>query len=237
MTDQGQSANIGDLAKALAIVQEQLQPAVKDGSNPFYKSKYASLTSCWNSCRALLASNGFAVVQHGGQAGGEFTTQLLHAQADDDQPAREKLAVAMRIDLVTKLIHTSGEWICGTMSAVVDGSGQDVGGAVTYLRRVGLCAIVGISTTEDDGAAPYSKPAQNRPQSSYSPDSDRSGAGTIQARDIHKLGVEVLGEAEWNKARSAWAESASQGGTKIINDLKPGEMKWLLDELKKEKRR
>ena len=92
---------------------------------------------------------------------------------------------------------------------------------------------MGISTTDDDGAAPYSKPAQKRADAPYS---DNSRAGRVDARDIHKLGVEVFGSDGWNNERSDYAEAASGSATKIINDLKPSEMEWLLDELNKEKR-
>ena len=58
------SQEVGELAKALIKVQEQLQPATKDANNPFTKSKYATLNSVMDSCRDALLSNGIWLCQY-----------------------------------------------------------------------------------------------------------------------------------------------------------------------------
>ena len=46
-----QSETIGALAAALSKAQADITGALKDSSNPFFKSKYADLASCWDACR------------------------------------------------------------------------------------------------------------------------------------------------------------------------------------------
>lgn len=227
---QAQSAEIGELAKALSSLQATLQPAEKDATNPFFDSKYASLTSCWQSCRVALAEHGFAVVQHGGQAEPEFQTQVLHAEADEKNPPREMIGVRHRVDLVTTLIHSSGEWIRGSMSTVVErGLGQDVAAAVTYLRRAGLCAIVGICVAEDSGSAPQSAPPSNERQRTVR--SHNPNDAGITTRDIHSFGAKTYGAEPWKGMRGTCAMHCSNGQTSMISDLTTDELHILMDVL------
>ena len=46
------------LASALLCVQQALQPAAKDGKNPYHATRYATLNSVMASCRELLISHG-----------------------------------------------------------------------------------------------------------------------------------------------------------------------------------
>lgn len=123
------SATIGELATALSKVQGVLEGAPKSSSNPFFKSKYADLATVWDTCREPLAKNGLAVIQ-------------LCIPASDPS----KIAVN------TILVHTSGEWVSGVieMKPVKDDP-QAIGSAITYARRYGLQAIVGIAPEDDDG--------------------------------------------------------------------------------------
>ena len=123
-----QSESIANLAKALSIVQGKLTYATKDSSNPFFKSKYADLESVWDSCRSLLAENGLCVIQ---MPGNYFEGRMW---------------------LITRLCHSSGEWIEQEMSIPV--AKQDAHGclaAITYMRRGALAAFLGIVQADDDG--------------------------------------------------------------------------------------
>lgn len=124
------SESISELTKALVKVQANIKPAVKDANNPFFKSSYADLNSIWDSCRDLLTSNGLAVIQ---------TTA----------PVENAVVVE------TVLAHTSGEWISGELFLpLTKQDAQGVGSAITYGRRYGLAAIVGIvADVDDDGNA------------------------------------------------------------------------------------
>lgn len=122
------SATVGDLAKALAAAQAELEPAKKEAVNPHFKSRYADLSACWDAVRGPLARHGLAV------------SQLPSLDGDV-------------VRLTTMLLHTSGEFI-GSDAAVRLGKhdAPSVGSALTYLRRYALSAIVGLSTEDDDGA-------------------------------------------------------------------------------------
>lgn len=130
------SETIGELTKALVSVQKGLQPAKKDSANPFFKSKYADLNSIWDSCRDLLATNGLAVMQ-------------------TNEPVENAVIVE------TTLAHQSGEWVSGQiLLPLAKSDAQGVGSAITYGRRYGLAAILGIVSDEDDdgnAASPQKK--------------------------------------------------------------------------------
>lgn len=124
-----QSENIGILAEALAKAQGQITGALKDSSNPFFKSKYADLASVWDACRGPLSENGLAVIQ---------TTEK------DDSG----------ITVKTTLAHSSGQYISGVLTMrPKDDSPQAYGSCLTYARRYALAAIVGVAQVDDDGNA------------------------------------------------------------------------------------
>ena len=125
-----QSDNIAELAAALSKAQGEITGALKDSSNPFFKSKYADLASCWDACRKQLAANGLSVIQ---------TTEAF---ADD------------RLMLVTTLAHSSGQWVRGFLPVLTkDASPQAQGSGLTYARRYALAAIVGLAQIDDDAEA------------------------------------------------------------------------------------
>jgi len=111
------------LTDALCRAQSQMQPAKMDCQNPHFKNKYASLASVIDAVRKPLADNGLAV------------TQMI------------------RLDrLVTRLQHSSGEFIESEYPLPPMGSSQQFGSALTYARRYSLSAICCISADEDDDA-------------------------------------------------------------------------------------
>lgn len=125
------SSEIGELAAALAAAQGELEPATKNAQNPMLRNKYADLASCYEACRKVLPQKGLAVSQI--------------CMPCDKGMVRVK----------TVLMHTSGQWISSecTLEAVgnkgVNGA-QAAGSAITYARRYGLSAIVGLVADEDD---------------------------------------------------------------------------------------
>ena len=58
-----QSANIGELAKALCKAQGMIQGARKDCNNPFFKSMYADLASVTEAIREPFTACGLAYTQ------------------------------------------------------------------------------------------------------------------------------------------------------------------------------
>jgi hypothetical protein len=126
-----QSESIGALAAALSKAQADITGALKDSANPFFKSKYADLASCWDACRKQLAANNLCVIQ---------TTDL------DD--------LTNQTVLKTILAHSSGEWVKSiTPILTKDNSPQAQGSGITYARRYALAAIVGLAQIDDDAEA------------------------------------------------------------------------------------
>ena len=116
------SETIGKVADALRSAQKQFQPVLKTAENPFFKSKYAPLDAVIDATANALYVNGLTV------------SQVM----DGD-------------NLITLLIHTTGEYIGGSMPLHpknVDPQGQ--GSAITYARRYALAAILNVAAEEDD---------------------------------------------------------------------------------------
>jgi hypothetical protein len=136
-----QSPELDQLATALAIAQGSIQGAVKDRTNPAFKSSYADLSSVWDACRAALSRNGLSVSQHPGRL--------------EDGSAT----------VTTILLHKSGQHIASVCAALPrDQSPAAVGSVVTYLRRYALAAAVGVAPEDDDGQAAQHAPTQAPPQ-------------------------------------------------------------------------
>lgn len=129
------SEQINEIATALAKAQGEITGALKDSANPFFKSKYADLASCWDACRGPLSANGLAVVQ-------------IPGISED----------ATRMVLETRLMHSSGQWISSLLPIhPKDESPQAMGSALTYARRYALTAMVGVAQVDDDGNAASGK--------------------------------------------------------------------------------
>jgi hypothetical protein len=123
------SENINELAAALAKAQGEITGALKDSANPFFKSKYADLASCWDACRKPLSDNGLAIIQSPEVTGEGLT-------------------------LTTLLTHSTGQWIKNVFRMLPkDDTPQGVGSALTYARRYALTALIGIAQVDDDGNA------------------------------------------------------------------------------------
>lgn len=130
-----QSENINDLAKALATAQSAMKVAPFNKTNPHFKNKYADLTAVIDAVRKPLNDNNIAFTQ---------TTELRDGA----------------FCLVTRLLHSSGQWLSGEYILPANVSPQQLGSALTYAKRYSLAAIVGISSDEDDDAEGARKEGQ-----------------------------------------------------------------------------
>lgn len=124
------SEQIGELAAALARTQAVLNRAKESATNPFLKNSYADLGDVWDAAREPMTANGLSVAQ--------FPT----GQGDS-------------IGLVTVLLHESGQWIEDVVYLPLGdergkSQAQVAGSIISYLRRYGLSAVLGIVTGEDD---------------------------------------------------------------------------------------
>lgn len=155
------SPSIANLADALAKAQAVILGAVKDSDNPFFHSKYADLATVWDACRSALTANKLAVVQS--PATSYLNAPEIESVTSRSGEKRNVVKVATTVTMTTTLMHASGEWVSGTVSAMLaNADPQSVGSAITYLRRYGLSAMVGIAQVDDDGEAAVQGP-QARP--------------------------------------------------------------------------
>ena len=123
---------------ALAKAQAKIEGALKDKTNPGFKSKYADLGAVWEACREPLTSNGIAVMQF------------------PDYDAENGI-----VSLQTILTHTDGYDKDFMLSIPVSKrDAQGIGSAITYARRYALMAAVGIAPEDDDGNAAVANDGQ-----------------------------------------------------------------------------
>jgi hypothetical protein len=121
------SESITKISAALVKAQGELNAVSKDGNNPHFRSKYATLQNIVESTRDVLRKHGLAVVQTFGETDGTY------------------------INLNTTLLHESGEYISGVFTMRPSKADpQGLGSATTYARRYALSAILGIVTDDDD---------------------------------------------------------------------------------------
>lgn len=125
------SESIKQIAEALVSAQKEIKFAIKDSTNPHFKSKYANINSTIDAIKPALNNNGIAFIQS--------------LTPSDDS----------KLHLTTRLIHSSGEWIEDTaVCPLQKQDAQAVGSAISYIRRYSLSAFLGLySDTDDDGQA------------------------------------------------------------------------------------
>lgn len=120
------SPTIDRIAPALLSAQEAVKDPKKTSWNPHFKSYYAGLDTVMEAAKEALNNYGIAVLQF-----------PVHSDKG--------------IGLETVLLHVSGQYISEVATTPLQKQDpQGVGSAITYLRRYGLCAALGIVADEDD---------------------------------------------------------------------------------------
>jgi hypothetical protein len=190
------SDSLDMLGQAMADAQPAVKTAIMGSTNPFFKSKYADLGAVWDAIREALKSKGLSIVQ------------MPDALGSD--PA-----------LTTILLHESGQWISGTYPLVVsskDETAQGYGSAMTYARRYGLAAVMGVIADEDDDGNAASKPASK-------PHSSQNNSGAAYPKPIG-LRIET-GETLIQPATAASEPSptkpkqtAKEWGNSFLNEIR-----------------
>jgi hypothetical protein len=182
----------GELAKALAAAQGQIKGAAKDSQNPHFKNRYADLASVWDACRKALTDNGLSVAQ--------FTQ--IHADAGTV--------------LVTRLLHTSGESVEGSTPLLMGKQDmQALGSAITYARRYGLAAMVGVAPEDDDGNAAV-EPDQIRVAAKAKP--------VPEGYEDWRSDLIAAADSGMDALRAAWTASKPEyrahAGSSLLDSLK-----------------
>lgn len=160
------SATTTTIFKAIATAQGEFRTVEKSASNPHFKSKFAPLDNIIEMLRPVLPKHGLSFLQ--------FT--------DTDETG---------IVVETVIAHESGEWVSGRLRMpAVKQDPQGYGSALTYGRRYGLAAALGIVSDEDvDGNGDDGKGAQPRQQSQLTaqPQSQSSQQLTASQESFAKL--------------------------------------------------
>ena len=141
------SNEVTGLFAALHTAQLEMPTVTASLMNDYYDSLYADLTVIVQEIRETLHKNGLSFVQ------GVQNPPFEGAHAC----------------LTTRIIHTSGQWIEDDgvpLIVTVDKKGKETaqqqGSAITYARRQGLSAMLGIVTDEDDDGANASQTLPSR---------------------------------------------------------------------------
>jgi hypothetical protein len=118
------------VAAAFIKAKRAFSPALKDKTNPAFRSKYADLGACLEAVNEALLENGIAVYQETHDAESGVTVETI-------------------------LLHESGESLrCGKLHVpAAKQDPQGYGSALTYARRYSLMTACGIAPEDDDGNA------------------------------------------------------------------------------------
>lgn len=167
------SESINEIAAALAKAQAGMKNAVLNKVNPHFKNKFADLASVRDAVMPALTANGIAVAQ------------TLDATGEGAH------------FLLTRLMHTSGQWIESLCPISGAGDMQKMGSAVTYARRYSLSAICGIAADEDDDANAAQAPSKPVAVATVPPGYDD---WLVDLEATAQEGSEAL-KAAWNKSQ------------------------------------
>lgn len=143
MTETLQSETVVEVSAALVKAQA-VMPAPKklaSGQARAAKYKYATLDAIWDEVRPVLGAHGLAVTQESLPIGDGY----------------------IRIRTVVR--HTSGEWLADAGIVLPAGdTPQTYGAAISYARRYGIQALLGIATEDDTDAATVARKRAKREQ-------------------------------------------------------------------------
>ena len=128
--------NKPDFDRDLFNLLHDVNNPYKSSENPHFKNKFADLLSCLKTVKPALKDNNFALQQVIKQLEGGGSV------------------------LQTNLIHISGKVVCDGGIPLVSKDANDpqkLGGSITYARRYGLCALLGVVGDPDDDGNESSK--------------------------------------------------------------------------------
>lgn len=183
VTRQQQEQDMKQIAAAFIKAKKAFAPAIKNASNPHFKSKYADLAACIEAVDEPFLNAGIAMYQ-------------------------ETFEDSNGITVETVLLHESGETMrCGKLH--VPASKQDpqgYGSALTYARRYSLMTACGIAPEDDD--ANSAKPPQSKAKSNALDEAAAIAAmrGAPDVQTLNKYYQSAMERA--SNAQSATLEAA-----------------------------
>jgi hypothetical protein len=198
-----------DLAAALVAFQGDLEPVEKDSTNPFFKSKYASLQSVMSAIQPLLKKHKLAVsqfVSSSNDGSSALRTILMH---ESGQSIEDKMPLLLPVE------HDEDKWDKDAQQLVtkrIVPTPQDQGSAITYARRYSLMAVLGVVADEDDDANKATQPYRS---AGTNPPSDK------QLNLIRSLCKQMGYDEENTEQRIAALKTSKDASSAIetLNDL------------------
>lgn len=162
-----------ELTKALVKFHMEVGKIRKDANNPFFKSKYASLSNILDVVTPVLV---------------QCDLNIMQMPVDDG-------------NLRTILSHVSGESVESTFNMkITKNDPQSMGSAITYARRYAIGAILNLNIDEDDDGNKASTPApiqQVSDDKKWLNATDKSG--NINDRGKRTAMALVDGRTDWGK--------------------------------------
>lgn len=190
------------LLTAFAKAQGEFNPLIKDGMNPAFKSKYATLEAVQGAAFPALAKNGLVVLQS--------------ARVDWGEDGKPMVIVGVA------LWHTASEEMVAQEIALppVQSTSQGIGSAITYGRRYALMTLLGLAPDDDDGNSASNTPVQGRPVNQPKPQQAAAKAEPAQTPDAQNSNEEKVKVApslipdrpQWANVPAAKAWAAQHEG-------------------------
>lgn len=144
-----ESPEIDKLMPALIDAQADIEPIIKEASNPAFRSRYATLTAYLAALRAPLAKHRL----------------LLTGQTVVGSNGKHRL--------LTRVVHESGQWLGSWWElSPTKADPQGEGSALTYARRYQIGVVLQVAAEEDDdgnAAAGNAAGQQERPRRAARP--------------------------------------------------------------------
>ena len=120
------------------IAQSEFKTVLKDAVNPFFKSKYASLSSVLEAVLEPLNKNGLSLSQS--VEDGHMVTIIRNNDGEE--------IVSLSPFIIPKVIKEVGK---GNFVLIDETDPQAIGKVETYARRYGLQLALGLTAEDDDG--------------------------------------------------------------------------------------
>ncbi len=120
------SPSIVNIAEALRTFHYNMGKVAKDATNPFFNSKYATLSAILEAIKQPLYEAGLSFTQFPSGSNG-LTTVLMHAETGEFMQTEYQMQP-------------------------VKSDPQAQGSVISYMRRYSLAAVLGLNLDEDDDA-------------------------------------------------------------------------------------
>jgi len=220
------SAEVNEVFEAFSLFQEKIEDVKRDSNS--LKGKYAKLEQILQSGRKLLSANGLAVTQLIGDCSGEY------------------------VEIENIILHKSGQFFSTNMKLAVGkiplnsqgretvNMAQFVGLNISYARRYGLLAILGMAQEDEDAEMPQQKAYRsNMPKVDYVPAAPKQSVPKqeiphVSEIDVRKLAIEQIDKLieQHNISVDKTDKIKDYYGVKNFDELNESQAKSVVNKIK-----